>query len=161
MVVKNQRGEYCLLIQRHEPGKLARRATDGKLNDKRVMKYGQRESILSIVCSTTAFPNPRGIYKTFRSKHHQKSAHSRNCEVKSKGHTMLNQDCIGPESSCIIAIRLVARKGNEPKIRLIILYLPVRCIIHPAKTEPNDIETLFGSRCKPTNIDRNLISTKL
>ena len=30
-----------------------------------------------------------------------------------------------------------------------VLYLPVACIIHPAKTEPNDIERLFGIMWRP------------
>lgn len=57
-------------------------------------------------------------------------------------------------------------KGKKPKIRLIFLYLPVRCIIHlrmvsewktheprqpsyPANMDPRDIETLLGRRCSP------------
>lgn len=39
--------------------------------------------------------------------------------------------------------------GNIPKMRLIILYFPVRCIINPAKREPQDIDMLFGNKCAP------------
>lgn len=44
-----------------------------------------------------------------------------------------------------------ATNGNIPKMRLIILYFPVRCIIHPANREPHDIDILFGNKCAPTN----------
>lgn len=46
-------------------------------------------------------------------------------------------------------IRHAPKNGNAPKIRLIVLYLPVACIIIPAKREPMDIEILFGRRCNP------------
>ena len=44
--------------------------------------------------------------------------------------TMLNQSWNGGESSRIRLRRMAAIKGNMPNIRLSILYLPVRCMIH-------------------------------
>ena len=67
--------------------------------------------------------------------------------------TILNQDWIGPESSFILYIKIVPIAGKVPKIKLRVLYLPVVCIIHPAKIEPVDIEILFGNRWRPrTNL---------
>jgi hypothetical protein len=43
---------------------------------------------------------------------------------------MLNQLWAHPESSLIIVMRTMAMNGNVPKTRLIILYFPVRSIIH-------------------------------
>jgi hypothetical protein len=45
-------------------------------------------------------------------------------------HTMLNHSWVGGESSFIKVISRAPMNGKLPKIRLIILYLPVRCIIH-------------------------------
>lgn len=89
---------------------------------------------------------------------------------------MLNHIWIGPESSRIKDIRTAAVKGNVPNIKLIILYFPVRCIIHlvhsliyvssyaeeehayPANSDPHDIETLFGSRWNPIITTVSIIS---
>ena len=46
-------------------------------------------------------------------------------------------------------IKTAPINGKVPKIRLRVLYLPVVCIIHPAKSEPIDIERLFGNRWRP------------
>ncbi len=100
-----------------------------------------RIDALNIVCNTTAFPNPRGIYPII----------IRHRNAKGNKLTILNQDWIGPESSRIRYINTVAIKGNNPNIKLIILYFPVLCIIHPAKSEPIDMETLFGAMCRPEN----------
>jgi hypothetical protein len=40
-------------------------------------------------------------------------------------------------------------KGQAPRMRLRVLYLPVVCTTHPAKTDPTDIDILFGIRCIP------------
>lgn len=45
---------------------------------------------------------------------------------------MLSHICNGPESSRIKVMRVIPMNGKKPKIRLISLYLPVRCIIHLA-----------------------------
>ena len=96
--------------------------------------------LLSKVCNTTALPKPRGIYKPL-------GMWQRNNRKKKP--TILNQDWIGPESSLILYIKTAPINGNTPKIKLIVLYLPVACIIHPVKTEPIDIERLFGNRWRP------------
>lgn len=59
---------------------------------------------------------------------------------------MLSHNCIGPEDSCIQVMNMVAMNGNAPNMILIDLYLPVRCIHHPANIDPIDIEMLFGNR---------------
>ena len=53
-------------------------------------------------------------------------------------------------------IKTAAINGNAPKIKLIVLYLPVVCIIHPAKIEPADIARLFGNRWRPKFFGLNL-----
>jgi len=40
-------------------------------------------------------------------------------------------------------------KGSSPRVRFIILYLPVLCIMYPANREPKGIATLFGTKCQP------------
>lgn len=44
--------------------------------------------------------------------------------------TMLNHRWAELESSRICVIRMAARKGRQPKVMLMALYLPVRRIIH-------------------------------
>lgn len=43
--------------------------------------------------------------------------------------TMLIHVRIGDESVCKEAIKDAPMKGNHPKMKLIVLYLPVRCIM--------------------------------
>ena len=44
--------------------------------------------------------------------------------------TMLSHRWAELESSRICVIRMAARKGRQPKVMLMALYLPVRLIIH-------------------------------
>lgn len=46
-------------------------------------------------------------------------------------------------------IRTAPMKGQAPRMRLRVLYLPVACTTHPANTDPTDIDILFGMRCIP------------
>ena len=68
---------------------------------------------------------------------------------------------MGPESSLILYIKTVPINGNAPKIRLMVLYFPVECIIHPAKTEPVEIARLFGNRWRPICFELDLIKKTL
>ena len=43
---------------------------------------------------------------------------------------MLNQSLAGLEFSFIVDIDIIAMKGRIPNVRLMNLYLPVRCIDH-------------------------------
>ena len=79
----------------------------------------------------------------------QSALHKRKDIKASSRLTMLNHDWIGPESLCMRYIRQAPKNGNAPKIRLIVLYLPIAWIIVPAKREPMDIDMLFCRRCNP------------
>lgn len=50
---------------------------------------------------------------------------------------------------------MLAMKGKQPKIRLISLYLPVRCIIHPANIDPQDMETKKKETVSNTREERS------
>ena len=43
-------------------------------------------------------------------------------------------------------------KGSHPRVRFIILYLPILCIIYPANREPEGVAMLFGTKCQPVII---------
>lgn len=71
---------------------------------------------------------------------------------------MLNQDWNVPEPEFvgILVIRTAPTNGNIPKMRPRVLYLPVLYIIRSAKTDPVDIEMLFGIRCRPSPLDEQV-----
>jgi hypothetical protein len=85
---------------------------------------GQRRSksdSLSMVCKTTAFPNPNGICTAL------------GCCQTIWGvvfRTILNQSLAGLEFSFMVDISIAAMKGKIPNVRLMVLYFPVRCIDH-------------------------------
>lgn len=66
--------------------------------------------------------------------------------------TILSHDCKGPLSSFNLYIAAAPMKGSTPNIKLIALYFPVLCIIHPANTEPADIDKLLGRRWRPESV---------
>ena len=83
---------------------------------------GPASNSLSIVCRTTAFPNPNGICGVLEF-----------CQAIRKVKnfcTMLNQSLAGLEFSFIVTISIIAMKGRIPNVKLINLYLPVLCIDH-------------------------------
>ena len=83
------------------------------------------------------------------------------------------------ESSRICVIRMAARKGRQPKVMLMALYLPVRRIIHlernvefevmrsvkvptrRAKKDPVEIKKLFGSKCNPVHVTNKMKKFRL